>query len=100
MVGFVYLKRNNDIEKTSIGVTVRGDLMIWVMIFIGKVMSAIYGYYVNKLEKLNDQCEICLKTKDYEKFYRLDDEFIKTKHKADKWHNRLDKLIYGIKKLN
>ena len=100
MVGLVYLKRNNDIGKTSIEVTVGGNLMIWVKIFIGNVMSAIYGYYVNKLAKLNDRSVICLKTKNYEKFYQLDDKFIKTKHKADIWHNRVDKLIYGIKKLN
>ena len=74
--------------------------MIWVMIFIGKAMSAIHGYYVNKLVKLNYQSEIYLKTEDLEKFYRLDDKFIKTQHKADKWCNRLDKLMYEINKLN
>lgn len=72
--------------------------MIWLMMFIEKVMYAIYAYYVNKLEKLNDQCEVCLKTKDHKKFDRLNDEFIKTNLKADKWRIRLNELSEYINK--
>lgn len=82
-------------------VTVGGDLMIRVMIFIEEIILAIYKYYVNKLTKLNDQCEVCLKTKDCEKFDRLHDEFNKTNHKADKWRIRFNKLSdYVNKELN
>ena len=78
--------------------TIGGNLMIWVMIFIEKVILAIYGYYVNKLVKLNDQCEICIKTKDYKKFDRLKDTFNKTNLKADKWCIRLIKLSDYVNK--
>lgn len=75
--------------------------MVWLMIFIEKVILAIYQYYINKLVKLNGRCKVCLKTKDYEKFDRLNDEFNKTNLKADKWRIKFDELSeYINKKLN
>lgn len=75
--------------------------MVWLMIFIEKVMLAIYSYYVNKLEKLYERYEICIKTKDYKKVDRLNDTFNKTNLKADKWRNRFNELAdYINKELN
>lgn len=77
--------------------------MIWqikmkIMLLVEEMMINVYKHYVNKMKEINEQCKVCMKKHEHDKFDRLHVRFNKMNHKADTCRNKLDKLRDYVQK--